>query len=251
MTFEPGQREELRAEVPSSSPRPRTPPCATSWWPPTWAWPSTWPGASPIGANPSTTWSRWPRSDCSRRWAASTRAARSSSPPTPPTPSSVSSNVISATGGGPSAPPDGCRSCTSGWARWWPPSARSWAGPRPSPSWRPRSRSPRRRSSRRWRPGRPTGSPPSTPRTGDGEGETLLSRLGTDDPELTGAEQRATLSPLLDTLPQREQTILHLRFFEGLTQSEIATRLGISQMHVSRLLGRSVAQLRAAAESTS
>ena len=87
--------------------------------------------------------------------------------------------------------------------------------------------------------------------TGDGEGETLLSRLGTDDPELTGAEQRATLSPLLGTLPQREQTILHLRFFEGLTQSEIATRLGISQMHVSRLLGRSVAQLRAAAESTS
>lgn len=89
------------------------------------------------------------------------------------------------------------------------------------------------------------------PTGGDGEGETLLSRLGSEDPELAGAEQRATLSPLLGTLPQREQTILHLRFFEGLTQSEIATRLGISQMHVSRLLGRSVAQLRAAAESTS
>jgi RNA polymerase sigma-B factor len=42
--------------------------------------------------------------------------------------------------------------------------------------------------------------------------------------------------------------ILHLRFFEGLTQSEIAERLGISQMHVSRLLARSLAQLRDAAE---
>lgn len=86
---------------------------------------------------------------------------------------------------------------------------------------------------------------------GDSEGETLMSRLGSEDPELAGAERRATLSPLLDTLPDREQTILHLRFFEGLTQSEIATRLGISQMHVSRLLGRSVAQLRAAAEPSS
>ena len=45
-------------------------------------------------------------------------------------------------------------------------------------------------------------------------------------------------------MPKREQTILHLRFFEGLTQSEIADRLGISQMHVSRLLARSLAQLR-------
>ena len=62
------------------------------------------------------------------------------------------------------------------------------------------------------------------------------------------AERRATLSPLLAQLPAREQTILHLRFFEGLTQSEIATRLGISQMHVSRLLARSLAQLREFAE---
>ena len=72
--------------------------------------------------------------------------------------------------------------------------------------------------------------------------------LGEDDPQLIDAERRATLSPLLSRLPQREQTILHLRFFEGLTQSEIASRLGISQMHVSRLLGRSLAQLRAAGE---
>ncbi len=86
------------------------------------------------------------------------------------------------------------------------------------------------------------------PAGGDAEGESLGSRFGDLDPELAGAEQRATLSPLLSRLPQREQLILHMRFFEGLTQSEIARRLGISQMHVSRLLARSVAQLREAAE---
>ena len=85
------------------------------------------------------------------------------------------------------------------------------------------------------------------PSPGD-EGDTMGATLGEDDPELIDAERRATLSPLLARLPPREQTILHLRFFEGLTQSEIASRLGISQMHVSRLLGRSLAQLRAAGE---
>ncbi|MGH9095440.1 MAG: SigB/SigF/SigG family RNA polymerase sigma factor [Acidimicrobiales bacterium] len=82
----------------------------------------------------------------------------------------------------------------------------------------------------------------------DADGETLVARLGHNDPALDDAERRATLSPLLSRLPPREQLILHFRFFEGLTQSEIANRLGISQMHVSRLLARSVAQLRAAAE---
>src|SRR3954470_22133219 len=77
------------------------------------------------------------------------------------------------------------------------------------------------------------------PSPGDDESETMASHLGVEDPELIDAEHRATLSPLIASLPAREQTILHLRFFEGLTQSEIATRLGISQMHVSRLLARS------------
>lgn len=85
--------------------------------------------------------------------------------------------------------------------------------------------------------------------TGNEEGETLGARLGDEDPSLEDAESRATLSPLLAQLPPRERLILHMRFFEGLTQSEIAGRLGISQMHVSRLLARSVAQLRSAAES--
>jgi RNA polymerase sigma-B factor len=84
--------------------------------------------------------------------------------------------------------------------------------------------------------------------SGEGDSESLGARLGDEDEGLVDAERRATLSPLLSRLPPREQTILHLRFFGGLTQSEIATRLGISQMHVSRLLARSMAQLRAAAD---
>jgi RNA polymerase sigma-B factor len=83
---------------------------------------------------------------------------------------------------------------------------------------------------------------------GNEEGETLGAHLGEEDVSLADVDSRATLSPLLAQLPQRERLILHLRFFEGLTQSEIATRLNISQMHVSRLLARSVSELRNAAE---
>ncbi len=82
----------------------------------------------------------------------------------------------------------------------------------------------------------------------DEDSSALSSTLGEDDAELAGAENRAALSPLLAKLPARQQKIIHLRFFEGLTQSEIAARLGISQMHVSRLLARSLAQLRSDAE---
>jgi RNA polymerase sigma-B factor len=49
-------------------------------------------------------------------------------------------------------------------------------------------------------------------------------------------------------LPERERQIIYLRFFKGLTQSEIAEKLGISQMHVSRLLSRTLTQLREAFE---
>ncbi|HEX2039582.1 MAG TPA: SigB/SigF/SigG family RNA polymerase sigma factor [Acidimicrobiales bacterium] len=86
------------------------------------------------------------------------------------------------------------------------------------------------------------------PSPGDDDGDTLGAHMGEDDPELVDAEHRAALSPLISQLPPREQKILHYRFFEGMTQSEIAARLGISQMHVSRLLARSLAQLRSAAE---
>ena len=57
-------------------------------------------------------------------------------------------------------------------------------------------------------------------------------------------EYRESLKPLLDSLPPREQRILMLRFFGNMTQSQIAAELGISQMHVSRLLARTLAQLR-------
>jgi RNA polymerase sigma-B factor len=85
------------------------------------------------------------------------------------------------------------------------------------------------------------------PSGSDDEG-TLATQLGEDDQALIDSEHRVALSPLIARFPPRERTILHLRFFEGLTQSEIAGRLGISQMHVSRLLARSLAQLRASAE---
>ena len=88
------------------------------------------------------------------------------------------------------------------------------------------------------------------PSGADDEG-TLASQLGSDDQALVDSEHRVALSPLIARFPPRERTILHLRFFEGLTQSEIAGRLGISQMHVSRLLARSLAQLRASAEDDS
>ena len=85
------------------------------------------------------------------------------------------------------------------------------------------------------------------PSGADEEG-TLASQLGGTDQALVDSEHRVALSPLIARFPPRERTILHLRFFEGLTQSEIASRLGISQMHVSRLLARSLAQLRASAD---
>src|SRR5207244_1690511 len=89
-----------------------------------------------------------------------------------------------------------------------------------------------------------------TPRGGEDEGpQSLSTQLGEEDTGIVDIEHRVSLSPLISQLPKRERTILHLRFFEGLTQSEIAARLGISQMHVSRLLSRSLAQLRASAES--
>ncbi|MBV8981076.1 MAG: RNA polymerase sigma factor SigF [Acidimicrobiia bacterium] len=86
------------------------------------------------------------------------------------------------------------------------------------------------------------------PAAGDDDNQSMASQLGEDDPLLAGIEHRVALSPLIAELPRREQLILHLRFFEGLTQSEIAGRLGISQMHVSRLLARSLAKLRGSAE---
>ncbi len=79
---------------------------------------------------------------------------------------------------------------------------------------------------------------------GDADAPLLADRLGAEDPDLEGVEYRESLKPLLAALPARERRILVLRFFHGLTQSQIADEVGISQMHVSRLLARSLATLR-------
>ncbi|MDQ1618937.1 MAG: polymerase sigma-B factor [Actinomycetota bacterium] len=68
--------------------------------------------------------------------------------------------------------------------------------------------------------------------------------LGVEDESLQGVEYRESLKPMLESLPPREKKILMLRFFKNMTQSEIAAEVGISQMHVSRLLARTLAQLR-------
>jgi RNA polymerase sigma-B factor len=78
------------------------------------------------------------------------------------------------------------------------------------------------------------------------EGDSLGSRIGESDVEFDAVEQRASLAEQLSGLPEREQTILRLRFFDGLTQSEIAVAVGLSQMHVSRLLRTSLTTLRRA-----
>jgi RNA polymerase sigma-B factor len=78
----------------------------------------------------------------------------------------------------------------------------------------------------------------------DGELDPLES-LGTEEHQYEVSEDRAVLAPGFRVLDERERRILHLRFFEGLTQSQIAQQVGISQMHVSRLIRRSLEKIRA------
>jgi RNA polymerase sigma-B factor len=82
------------------------------------------------------------------------------------------------------------------------------------------------------------------PDAGDDDSPAVADSLGTTDESLEGVEYRESLKPLLEKLPPREKKILLLRFFGNMTQSQIAAELGISQMHVSRLLARTLAQLR-------
>jgi len=79
----------------------------------------------------------------------------------------------------------------------------------------------------------------------DGEAS-VASTLGQVDASMATAEQRVELAGLLDRLAPRERRIVHLRFWDDKTQAEIANELGISQMHVSRLLAKSLAVLREA-----
>jgi RNA polymerase sigma-B factor len=78
----------------------------------------------------------------------------------------------------------------------------------------------------------------------DDESSAMSETLGQTDAALEGVEYRESLKPLLEALPPREKRILLLRFFANMTQSQIAAELGISQMHVSRLITRTLVTLR-------
>jgi RNA polymerase sigma-B factor len=82
------------------------------------------------------------------------------------------------------------------------------------------------------------------PGTEGREASGLAERLGTLDTNFELTEHRVVIERALASLPEREQMILRLRFFEDLTQTEIAEQVGVSQMHVSRLLAHSLANLR-------
>jgi RNA polymerase sigma-B factor len=81
----------------------------------------------------------------------------------------------------------------------------------------------------------------------DGGGGAVIDRHGQIDSGIEHVEQRMIVATLLDALPDRERTILTLRFYDGLTQSEIAERLGVSQMQISRILSRTLNRLRSGA----
>ncbi len=72
-----------------------------------------------------------------------------------------------------------------------------------------------------------------------------METIGTEDDNFERTEERASLEPALEMLPHREREILRMRFEEGLTQTQIADKIGVSQMHVSRLIRKSLARMRA------
>lgn len=78
----------------------------------------------------------------------------------------------------------------------------------------------------------------------DGPRNSMLDSLGLVDEALAHVEIRQSIKPIIERLPPREKRILLLRFFRGMTQSQIAEEIGVSQMHVSRLLNRTLAELR-------
>ncbi|HSJ27067.1 MAG TPA: sigma-70 family RNA polymerase sigma factor, partial [Acidimicrobiia bacterium] len=78
---------------------------------------------------------------------------------------------------------------------------------------------------------------------GDG-GESLGSLIGDNDPDMELAADWPAVEAVLDRLSDREQQVLYLRFFEDLTQSEIAPLVGVSQVHVSRILTRTLEKIR-------
>jgi len=82
----------------------------------------------------------------------------------------------------------------------------------------------------------------------DDSGEPIGIAVGVEDPGFGLAEDSATVSRLMRVLSDREREVLRLRFEEDLTQAEIGARIGVSQMHVSRIIRQAVGRLREAAE---
>jgi RNA polymerase sigma-B factor len=85
------------------------------------------------------------------------------------------------------------------------------------------------------------------PAAGQDEGS-ITDVIGVEDDRFDLIDHTATIEPILHALPERERRILHMRFAQDMTQAEIADRIGVSQMQVSRLLRRSIARLSAVTE---
>jgi RNA polymerase sigma-B factor len=81
-------------------------------------------------------------------------------------------------------------------------------------------------------------------RMDDSEGVPMVERLGDHDPGFETVEYGAAIESVLEELSDRDRTVLHLRFVEDLTQTQIAERIGVSQMHVSRILRATLQRLR-------
>ena len=86
------------------------------------------------------------------------------------------------------------------------------------------------------------------PRTNDADSDSYAESIGADDDAYEQIEYMQTIAPTMRALPDRDRLVLKLRFEDDLTQSEIADRIGVSQMHVSRLIRRALARLRTVAE---
>jgi RNA polymerase sigma-B factor len=86
------------------------------------------------------------------------------------------------------------------------------------------------------------------PRTGNADSDSYADSIGADDEAYEQIEFMETIAPTMRALPERDRLVLKLRFEDDLTQSEIADRIGVSQMHVSRLIRRALARLRTVAD---
>ena len=86
------------------------------------------------------------------------------------------------------------------------------------------------------------------PRTNEADSDSYAESIGADDEAYEQIEYLQTIAPTIRALPERDRLVLRLRFEQDLTQSEIADQIGVSQMHVSRLIRRALARLRTVAE---